>query len=69
MFVLYWGTLSERSVGLTLGSYGDILPSLLPLRSSGFPWGLGLFLVSGELMQEANRHMFSSPGQGTWVLL
>lgn len=31
MFVLYWGTLSERSVGLTLGSYGDILPSLLPL--------------------------------------
>ena len=30
----------------------------------GLPWGLGLFLVSGELMQEANRHMSSSPGAG-----
>lgn len=69
MFVPYWGTLSERSVGLTLGSYGDVLPSLLPLMVLwgfpwGLPWGLGLFLVSGELMQEANRHMSSSPGAG-----
>lgn len=40
MFVLYWGTLSERSVGLTLGSYGDILPSLLPCWSSGVSPGV-----------------------------
>lgn len=65
MSVLYWGTLSERSLGLTLGSYGGVLPSLLPLLALwGFPWGLSLFLVSGELMPEANRHMSSSPGAG-----
>ena len=65
MPVLYWGTLSERSLGLTLGSYGRVLPSLLPLLALwGFPWGLSLFLVSGELMPEANRHMSSSPESG-----
>lgn len=40
MFVLYWGTLSERSVGLTLGSYGDILHHSCPCWSSGFSPGV-----------------------------
>ena len=47
---LYRQTLSERSLGLTLGSFGGVLPYSLPLLILwSFPWGLGLFLVSGEV--------------------
>lgn len=68
-FALYRQTLSERSLGLTLSSFGGVLPYSLPLLILwSFPWGLGLFLVSGEVDVGSHQGYVLFPrGREQWV--